>query len=261
MRRYPTPAGRVSHRGDHPGRSRAGSAAPGLLRTVPGRAGRPGRAARPAAQTACPGGRAAFGREGHSARTGCRGGGAGPGARPDGQAATPTPTGAGRGRGRAGGRGGHRMGAAPGLASIGADRIGADRIGDPPADRENRRRYRARQRRGIHALLVRPRYRGQVELHRQLRLALATGDRAREGGRGRDRHPRLDHPFGRLDPGDLRRAPFVHRQPGHRSASGQGERAERIRRDMARSHGPGRCGARGSSVITRRQCPGRQRPP
>ena len=52
--------------------------------------------------------------------------------------------------------------------------------------------------------------------------ALATGERARDGRRGRDRRRRLGHAHRRLDPGDVRRASSLYGQRGHRSRPGQG---------------------------------------
>lgn len=146
--------------------------------------------------------------------------------------------GAGRGRDRAGGHSRYRLGAASGHAPAWA---GGSR--ERPGDREPAGLPCSRTPPDSR-FTGSPRYRNQVELRRQLRPALATGDRALDGGHWRDRRRRLDHPLGRLDPGDVPRASPLYRQRGHRSGPGQGEWRERIRRAMARSHGPGRCGAR-----------------
>jgi len=178
MRRYLAPAGRICHRGDRPRpitrcscgtwhrANAAGTSCPAWPRCPPCCAGRPSR--RPRSR----------------------------------QMRMPQRTSAMPGRRCWAGRSAgwrRRLGAAPGLAPF-----QDGRIRDRPGDRENRRGHRARQRRGVHAVLVCPGYRGQVELHRQLRPALATGDRARDGGRGRDRRRRLDHAPGRLAPGAAR---------------------------------------------------------
>ena len=67
-----------------------------------------------------------------------------------------------------------------------------------PEDHDDRRDDGPDQRQGLHALLVRPRHPGHLEVLRQLRRVLAAGDRHRRGRAGPAGQGRHDHPHRRL---------------------------------------------------------------
>jgi hypothetical protein len=82
----------------------------------------------------------------------------------------------------------------------------------------------ARLQPGIPGVLVRPRHRHQVELHRDLRWLLAAGDRDPVARPGRHRQARNHQPDGRHDAGYVRRASAVYLCGRHRPRAGLRQR-------------------------------------
>ena len=95
----------------------------------------------------------------------------------------------------------------------------------------------ADQRKGLHPVLVRPGYREPVGLQRGLRAVLAAGDRQADRRSRRHRQAGHDHPVGRFDTGDLRRASALHLYRRHRTGPGQRQQHQPERRRLARGHG------------------------
>src|SRR5689334_21889397 len=127
--------------------------------------------------------------------------------RPAGPQGARTPLPARPGAGLPGGRGGGRGGVGyrpdrPGRLRRPVRQPGTGGRGRPE-DREDRRRDRAGERQRLHALLVHPRYPGQVELQRVVRRVLAAGHR-HPGRRPRHHRPARHHQaLRRLRPGHL----------------------------------------------------------
>ena len=122
-----------------------------------------------------------------------------------------------------------------GLVVAGANPAAPAATGDGPENHDDRRDDGTDQRQGLHALLVRPRHAGQLEMLRQLRRVLAPGDRHHRGRAGPARQGHHDHPHRRLTPAHLQRAPAVHLHRRHRSRPGPGQQHQPQRRALARS--------------------------
>ena len=89
---------------------------------------------------------------------------------------------------------------------------------------------------GTHPVLVRPGYRHQVGLLRDVRRLLAAGAGSRDRRPGRHGQAGHDHPVRRVGPGHLRRASPVHLYRRHRQGPGQRQQAQPKRRAVVRGN-------------------------
>ena len=89
---------------------------------------------------------------------------------------------------------------------------------------------------GTHAVLVRPGYRHQVGLLRDVRRILAAGAGSRDRWPGRHGQAGHDHPVRRVGPGHLRRASPVHLCWRHCRGPGQRQQAQPERRAVVRGN-------------------------
>src|ERR1700722_12357463 len=159
--------------------------------------------------------------------------------------------------------GGRPVGGRPGPAGRGRGRrecAGHGQCRGRAQGRPDRGGERAGQRPRVHPVLVRAGHANQVGLQRLLRGVLAAGERTGDRRSGRHGPARHDQAAGRLDSGDLRRAPAVYLRRRQRSRPGPRQCTQPQRRAVARRP-HGRLSPDQESVSYRRSHRPRSRPP